>query len=285
MAVMTNKSESEEVRLTSRRAFLHLAAAAGVAPPLALADETPNQKAPAGNRPIGTVCVAGASGNVGKGIVRELLAEGCRVIAISRSPESLERLRQEFSKSQRIETLTGDFSTDELAKDVSARLVARFGMLDGAVASLSSHRADVRLRILDTPSTQLREAFDTNFFTHVAAAKALIPALASRGVYVGINGGLADFVLPGMGHISMTQSALNSFYKTIAQEALDAHATNAAQVRALCLYGLVTSERDRARINDGQLTDEEIGRRVVAILRRPDAYPQPIQAIKSRRYA
>jgi hypothetical protein len=37
-----------------------------------------------------------------------------------------------------------------------------------------------------------------------------------------------------MGHISMTQSALNSFYKTIAQEALDEHATNAVQVRALC---------------------------------------------------
>ena len=42
------------------------------------------------------------------------------------------------------------FSSDELAKDASARLVARFGMLDGAVTSLSSHRADVRLRILDS---------------------------------------------------------------------------------------------------------------------------------------
>jgi hypothetical protein len=61
-----------------------------------------------------------------------------------------------------------------------------------------------------------------------------MPALTNRGAYVGINGGLADFVVPGMGHISMTQSALNSFYKTIAQEALDEHATNAVQVRALC---------------------------------------------------
>jgi hypothetical protein len=102
------------------------------------------------------------------------------------------------------------------------------------------------MRILDTPTDRLREAFDTNFFSHVIAARALIPALEPHGVYIGINGGLSDFVVPNMGALSMTQSALRSLYSVLAKEALDAKAGDSkAEVRMLALYGRVAHRRRR----------------------------------------
>ena len=269
----------------SRRGFLRLAAAASVAPSIATAAGTaPDGRQPA--RPESkTVCVLGASGTVGNGIVRELLSAGHRVVAVSRSSEKLEQIRARYASTGRVNVLVGDVSSDDLAYQLRDRVVASFGAPDAVVAPLSAHSADVKLRILDTPTQQLKDVFDTNFFTHVTAARALLPALTPGGTYLGINGGLASFVVPGMGHISMTQSALGTLYTTLAQEAKDEHSRNAARVHVLSLFGLVANEENRARIDEGWLTDQQVGRRVVEIIGQPDAFPGVVLAIKAKRYA
>ncbi len=230
-----------------------------------------------------TVCVLGASGAVGNAVTRELLTGGHRVVTISRSAEKLAKIRAAYARTHRIEVLQGDVSSDELAATLRDSILEHFGKLDGVVSSLGGPEADAPMRVLDASTAILKKAFDSNFFTHVTAARALIPALNARGVYVGINGGLADFVLPDRGALSMTQSALRSLYRVLAQEA---QLPDQVSVRLLELYGLVATDQNRSRQNgDMWIPDEQVGKRVMGILTDPASFAGPILSLKSKRFS
>ena len=271
--------------LRARRRFLGLSASLTAALATRFASGATPAPASGTARP-GTVCVLGASGNVGNAVARELLAAGHRVVAVSRSPEKLEKIRAAYQSTKRIETREGDVSSDEQAAKLRDAVVGAFGKLDAVVASLSAHEADVSMRILSTPTKTLKEVFDTNFFTHVTAANAFIPALTASGVYVGINGGLSDFIIPNRGQLTMTQSALRSLYSVLAMEAQDAKAAPAkAHVRMLGLYGLVALEQNPATADDRWITSREVGARVAQIIADPEAFPGPLLSLKAKRYA
>lgn len=232
-----------------------------------------------------SICVLGASGNVGGAIVRALLSRGHQVIAVSRSAQKLEAMRKTHAGSPGFEVLQGDVESDAKAGMLRDAIVARFGKPAAVVASLSSPDADHPMRILATPTDQLRRAFETNFFSHVTCATTLIPAMQAGGVYVGINGGMSDFVVPNMGQLSMTQSALRSLYSVLAKEAQDGQAPDLkVQVRMLALYGLVAADAAGVK-DDGWIAGPRIGERVVEIIERPADSPGPILAVKARKYA
>ena len=232
-----------------------------------------------------SVCVLGASGNVGGAIVRALLSRGHQVIAISRSAQKLDAMRQAHASSPGFEVLQGDVESDAKAGILRDAIVARFGKPAAVVASLSSPEADHPMPILATPTDQLRQAFETNFFSHVTCATTLIPAMQAGGVYVGINGGMSDFVVPNMGQLSMTQSALRSLYSVLAKEAQDGQAPDLrVQVRMLALYGLVAADAAAVK-DDSWIAGPRIGERVAEIVERPAESPGPILAIKAKKYA
>jgi hypothetical protein len=89
------------------------------------------------------------------------------------------------------------------------------------------------------------------------------------GVYIGISGGLSDFVVPNMGAMSMIQSALRTLYSVAAQEAQDSKTPSAhAQVRMLASYGLVATDGSSGQ--DGRwMAAPQIGVRVGEIIARP----------------
>jgi NAD(P)-dependent dehydrogenase (short-subunit alcohol dehydrogenase family) len=268
-----------------RREFLQLSAASVAA---AVGAEALGAPAGESGAKIGTqqtVCVLGASGHVGGAIVSALLTVGYRVIAISRSADKLRRIQADHAGVKQLDTLVGDVSSDAAADQLRAAIIGRFGNPHAVVSSLSSPAADTPMRILDTPTDKLRGAFETNFFSHVTAAVALIPSLQPGGVYIGISGGLSDFVVPNMGAISMTQSALRTLYSVLAQEAQDSKARSAqAQVRMLALYGLVSTDGSSGQ--DGRwIAAPQIGVRVSEIIARPAAFPGPLLSIKAKRYS
>lgn len=226
------------------------------------------------------VCVLGASGTVGNAVMREALNAGHHVVAVSRSTDKLAKIRERYS-ALGVKTIVGDVASDESAASLCKALLEQTGKPDAVVAALSSPAADRQMRLLGTPTEPLRGAFETNFFTHVVAAKALIPELGAGGVYVGINGGLADFVIPGMANLSMTQSALRSLYLALAQEAGESQ----IQVRMLGLFGLVSTPEHPVTKAERAIADGEVGRRVLDILLHPAESPGPILAIKARAYA
>jgi NAD(P)-dependent dehydrogenase (short-subunit alcohol dehydrogenase family) len=148
------------------------------------------------------------------------------------------------------------------------------------VASLSSAAIDGRLRVLASPTDTLRQAFATNFFTHVTAARALIPALTGSGVYVGINGGLANFPAAGMAQLTTTQSALRALYEVLAFET-----QGKPGVRVLELFGLVddgTLAKAQAAMRiDGMA----LGQRIAEIIAQPSRFPGPVLTLKSKAFS
>jgi NAD(P)-dependent dehydrogenase (short-subunit alcohol dehydrogenase family) len=268
-----------------RREFLQLSAATVAAAVSAEALSASADESGAQRNTQQTVCVLGSSGHVGSAIVSELLSGGYRVVAISRSADKLRKIQADHAGVKELNTLVGDVSSDAAAAQLRAAITSRFGNPHGIVASLSSPAADAPMRLLDSPTDKLRGAFDTNFFSHVTAAIALIPSLQPGGVYIGINGGLSDFVVPNRGALSMTQSALRTLYSVLAQESQDAKSRGSkAQVRMLALYGLVTTDV-RAAKDDGWIVGRQIGVRVREIIARPAAFPGPLLAIKAKRYS
>jgi NAD(P)-dependent dehydrogenase (short-subunit alcohol dehydrogenase family) len=136
------------------------------------------------------------------------------------------------------------------------------------------------MRILASPTDKLREAFETNFFTHVTAARALIPALTGGGVYVGINGGLANFPSAGMGQLTTTQSALRALYEVLAFET-----QGKPSVRVLELFGLV----DDGTVANAQaamrIDGNAMGRRIAEIIAQPNNFPGPVLSLKSKAFS
>jgi NAD(P)-dependent dehydrogenase (short-subunit alcohol dehydrogenase family) len=268
-----------------RREFLQLSAATVAAAVSAEALGAPEGESGAERNTQQTVCVLGASGHVGGAIVSELLTAGHRVVAISRSGDKLRRIQADHAGVKELNTLLGDVSSDAAAAQLRIAITSRFGNPRAIVSSLSSPAADAPMRILDTPTDKLRGAFDTNFFSHVTAAVALIPSLQPGGIYIGISGGLSDFLVPNRGAISMTQSALRTLYSVLAHESQDAKARGSeAQVRMLALYGLVAADEGAAK-DDGWIVGRQIGVRVREIIARPAAFPGPLLAIKAKRYS
>lgn len=263
-----------------RREFLALGAAAAVVGGTSVAAARSDPTAQ-------TVCVLGASGMVGNLVVRQLLAAGFKVVAISRSADKLNRIAATYSDTRRISTLQGDVSSDAQAEDLKTRFVAAHGSPHAVVASLSSTSVDGPMRILDSPTDTLRRAFEANFFTHVMAAKAWIPTLATGGSYVGINGGLANFAAAGMAQLTTTQSALHSVYEVLALEAESPKRPQDRRpfVRALELYGLVDDGSAPAKRPEMRIDGAAVGTRVSEIIARPAEFPGPVLSLKSKAFA
>lgn len=227
-----------------------------------------------------TVCVIGASGNVGNGIVRELLAAGHRVIAVSRSEDHLDAIRERFSGSAGLETVRGDVGTEAQGAALKTAIERRFGRIDAVVTSVGSPEWNAPTGVLGAPYASLEGALRDNFLTHFVAAKSLIPLLEPDGVFVSISGGLSDFVRPGSGFLSITQSAQRALVRVLDAEAAD----SGIHMRLLGLYSLVATERNRDRAEPGWITDTQIGRRIVEMIADPAAFPEPIQELRSDEY-
>jgi NAD(P)-dependent dehydrogenase (short-subunit alcohol dehydrogenase family) len=227
-----------------------------------------------------TICVLGASGNVGNGIVRELLAAGHRVIAVSRSAENLDAIRERFAGAAQLETLQGGVGTDEQGAQLRDAVMSRFGKLDGVVASLSSPEWNGSMQLLDTSAQTLKRAFDDNFMAHFIAAKSLVPTLAPGATYVSISGGLADIIVPGRGHLSLTQAAQRTLFEVLAAETKG----SGVHVRMLGLYSLIATESNREVAQPDWVTDQQVGQRVLELIVQPEAFPEPIQSLGAERY-
>jgi NAD(P)-dependent dehydrogenase (short-subunit alcohol dehydrogenase family) len=268
-------------KLVLRREFLALGTAAALATGPLLAADVPTDSQ------TKTVCVLGASGRVGNLVVRQMLSAGCKVVAVSRSADKLSKIAALYSATGRIATLQGDVSSDAQAGDLSNRFIAAFGNPHAVVASLSSTDVDGPMRILDSPTDALRKAFETNFFTHVIAAKAWIPVLASTGTYVGINGGLANFAAAGMAQLTTTQSAIQSLYEVLALEAQDQNrpVDRRPFVRVLELYGLVDDGSTPVNRTAMRIDGSAVGTRVADIIARPREFPGPVLTLKSKAFS
>jgi NAD(P)-dependent dehydrogenase (short-subunit alcohol dehydrogenase family) len=223
-----------------------------------------------------TVLVVGATGDVGQGIVRVASEAGWAVVAAARDRERLDRLQAAYAPSL-VCCVEGDLGSEAAAAALWSAAAARFGAIDAVVISVNA--PNVTRPLLDWDPAELAGIFQANVVTHQIAAKTFIPKLAPDGVFLGIGGGTADFVIPKLGHASMMQACLRMMYRALARERRD---IAGPAIRELMIISMVNGEGRRAVADPAWLTDIEVGRHVCAVLADPGQFPGPILRLETR---
>lgn len=218
-----------------------------------------------------TVLVVGASGDVGSGIVEAALQSGRTVVAAGRNAERLASL----PRHDRLATVQGDLAGEAQALRLWDAASAAFGGIGDVVVSVN---APVPVRPLAEQDAQdIAAVLAGNVLTHFVAAQTFLPRLPETGLLIGIGGGTADFIFPGMAPISMAQAALRMLYRGLAKER-----KSGAQVRELMIVSMVAGQSNRDAAPPDWVTDLEVGRHVCAILDEPGRFPKPVLHLRSR---
>jgi NAD(P)-dependent dehydrogenase (short-subunit alcohol dehydrogenase family) len=203
--------------------------------------------------------VVGATGDVGQGLVAAALESGRTVVAASRSAEKLRRLAD---RCPGLRTVTGSLETEAAAGRLWEAAAAAVDGLDAVAVSVNAPNAPAPLRDLTAEDI---------------AQVAFVPHLPPTGLYVGVGGGMADFVAPGLAHLSMAQAALRMMYRGFAREHREG-----PLVRELLIASMVNGQSKRERAEDSWITDIECGRHLCAVLDDVAAFDAPIITLRSR---
>lgn len=210
------------------------------------------------------IVVAGGTGGVGEGIVRSLLKEDARVIALSRSDEKrrdLEAYCGDLDSGELI-TLTGDLGDEESARVLQQKVFERFRELDVAVASLGGWTLGKPLTSVDmeTWNRIVRDSLTSHFL----AVRMFVPLLHPKtGSYVHINGFGAEQPFPMAAPIAMAAAGQKSMMMTLAEELKP----TGIRVFELILGPVNTRDRVRHGMSRPELyTSEEVGEFVAALV-------------------
>lgn len=225
---------------------------------------------------MGNILVLGASGDVGRGITAALLQRGHVVVAVARRLDRLRALSGDHGAPPTLHYLSGtladDASAAQLLLDVQ-RLVPR---IDGVVISVNASRELVPL--LDNTSTEFAARIALDLVTHFTAARHFVPAITQGGVYLGIGGGSADFILEHGAHMSIAQAGLRMMYRGLAFELREKR----IDIRELIIASVVNGANTREYADPLWVTDAEIGDYVAEIFANPAAFPGPILRMARR---
>jgi NAD(P)-dependent dehydrogenase (short-subunit alcohol dehydrogenase family) len=221
-----------------------------------------------------TLLVIGAAGDVGQGVVAEALAAGHRVIACGRSGEKLERIAARFTDKP-LAYVVGDIATESGASMLWDEAAKKFGGIDAVVVAVSA--AHKRQPLAAWSAADLCASLTAEVGLHFIAAKNFVPRLPASGVFIGLGGGTADFIMPKMAQVSMSQAAQRMLYRGLARER-----SGGAEIRELMIVSMVNGESSRQHAKPEWLSDLEIGRHVCAVLSAPASFPGPILQLKSR---
>ncbi|WP_262852024.1 SDR family NAD(P)-dependent oxidoreductase [Mumia quercus] len=136
---------------------------------------------------LGSVVVHGATGYVGRHLVRGLLAHGATVLAVGRSDDRLEAVREQAgADGAHLVPVVADVSTDAGAERVAERLDGH-GPVQAAFAAIGGWWEGPRLVELDTSTWS--SLLTSHLTAHFLAARATVPHLDPAGsAYVAFNG-------------------------------------------------------------------------------------------------
>lgn len=223
-----------------------------------------------------TAVVIGASGDVGTGITSSLLQNGYRVVAVGRSLQSLQGLRTYLSAGDDLVLVSGSVGTPDDARMLAGQ-IADAHEPDAVVVTVNGNASATAL--VDLGPDDLLRVTQENIAPHLHAAHAFVPRLKAGATYLGIGGGMADLVYPGMAAISMAQAAQRMLYRYLAHEKAFRH----VHVRELLLHAMI-SGRNRPGTDEAHgMTADEVGRHILAILSDLETFAGPILNLRSRK--
>jgi NAD(P)-dependent dehydrogenase (short-subunit alcohol dehydrogenase family) len=213
------------------------------------------------------VIVIGATGDVGRGVVTEALDGGWSVVAVSRRRGSLDELASELVH-ERLSVQEGSLASD--AEAVS--LVGKLDLVRTDCIVLSVSTPWRPRPLLSTSVADINQALAENLAPHLAAARAFVPRMSDEAVFLGVGGGMADWVSRDLAPVAIVQAAQRNLYRGLARE----RAEDGPQIRELLIASMVNGRSNRSKAQDTWVTDVQVGREVCAVLADPLAHAGPI---------
>lgn len=165
-----------------------------------------------------TLVVLGATGGIGRGVVRAALERGHPVIAVARHADALDALADAHPDAD-LATLPGSVASDAEGAALAQGLRGLRRPFAGIVASVCGSASSGR--VLDQPAEFLRRKLDEDLLPHLAAARHLLPLLAEtgHGNYLLIGGPGSEHPWAGYGHRSIGAAALRMLARVLHDEA------------------------------------------------------------------
>ncbi len=209
------------------------------------------------------VVVAGGTGSVGEGLVRQFLRQGATVVVPYRSDARRERLEQYVSDIEdgSLSCIAASVSDEESMSRFRVELLNRYGRVDLGVACLGGWYYGYSLH--NMPFEHWQQVIHNNLTTHFLCIRALVSIMQERnsGVYVMINGGAAELIAPEEGVVSIVAAAQLMMSRVLKQEA---HATN-IRIHSLMAYHPIKTRGRGSEVLDEWLTPEEVGDYVIKL--------------------
>ncbi len=202
------------------------------------------------------ILVAGGTGGVGEGIVRNLLAVGHRVIVPSRSDARLERLRSAVDDAEKLVTFSGEIGTIDGALAIRDRIAREIGRLDVLIPSLGGWWEG---GLLDATPAVWDIVMDEMVRTHYVFAHVFVPVLCAQaggGRYIGIGGGAAYYPIRNSSLVSIAAAAQLMLTRALRHEIDDP----AVDVLELVVDGPVRTRDSEHLAAPGWITADEVGR-------------------------
>jgi NAD(P)-dependent dehydrogenase (short-subunit alcohol dehydrogenase family) len=213
--------------------------------------------------------VLGATGAIGRGVVRAALDAGRPVIAVSSDRDGLRDMQGTHAHADLL-PLVATLDTERRAAALAAKLRKLDRPIDGVVAALCTERE--RGRLLDVPAEALSDAINQNVVAHLAAARHLLPLLAEggrAGGYILIDGPGGERPWAGYGHRSVGAAALHMLARVLHDEARGL----GVRLQLLALQWPVRTEANAVHACAQWPSANGIGRRVLELLDRSDRAP------------
>ncbi|QMW67881.1 SDR family oxidoreductase [Mumia sp. ZJ1417] len=190
---------------------------------------------------LSSAVVHGATGYVGRHLVRGLLAEGATVLAVGRSAARLDALRESAGDDgTRLVPVVADVSADDGARHV-AQQIADHGVVQAGFAAIGGWWEGSRLVDLDTQTWS--SLLTSHLTAHFLAARATVPHLDPVGsAYVTLNGIATLQPEAGSGPVSVTGAGQSMLLDVLRAE----DDRPAVRFHELCVVNPVVDDGDAA---------------------------------------
>ena len=221
------------------------------------------------------IVVVGATGTIGRAVVRTLVAAGLPVVAVARRPEKLARL-QNGVRPGAIVPIVGDIAAERDAEDLARRLRDLGRPLAGVVVAFPHGRsAEIgvdRGRVLDQSTEDLADCLKQTLLAQHALARHLVPLLAESGRnarYVIVGGPGSDTPWAGYGHRSVAMAATRMLVRVLHDEVR----ASGVRVHMVSIDSPVRNEEPGEHECPEWPAASDVARRVVQLLDRTSPDP------------
>jgi NAD(P)-dependent dehydrogenase (short-subunit alcohol dehydrogenase family) len=192
-----------------------------------------------------TVIVTGASGNLGAAVVRRLLVDGARILAVDRHADG-PAPEERQAEARHLVMSVGDLSQKADADAVVAAAVATFGGVTALVNTVGGFRTG---RVTENALDQWDEMMTLNARVAMVTSAAVLPALVSagRGSVVHIAAAPALKAGAGLAAYAASKAAVMRLVEAIAAE----HRQD--RISANCILpGTIDTPQNRAAMPDAR---------------------------------